>query len=377
MKKIQDKLKLNKKDKKSFYEKLKESLDFEDNLEINSLFHNRHSKYKNKEQDELKVGLIVLFLVILIIFSLAYYFVIFQPAMEEINNEKNTKINEINSIFKDDLANDPTKMVLINQVSNCDTIEELNTLDVKQMAYPAVKSHLTNKINELKDPYDRIEIVTDNSTDIMTIENAYNYINYSTVDQLIAMDIKKVETVIIPLSITRSQAASGLIKEGDTVDIYQLYNDSADTTDTTGFNQTDNNTTIPVEQGQNSRIVGGALVVSILRSKDSGVIDSEISLDESPQPRNFSQNAKLDLNQVLATKASGTLDEKQLNILLSHYGWNLSNYERIANLGDLDVQYMVMVEVPKDHAESLLNNVDNIVLTIPTYDAPSWVNLRN
>lgn len=376
MKKIQDKLKLNKKDKKSFYDKLKDSLDFEDNLEINSLFHNRHSKYKSNEQDELKVGLIVLFLVILIIFSLAYYYVIFQPSMEEINNEKNNKINEINSIFKDDLANDPTKMVLITQVSNCDTIEELNNLDIKQMAYPAVKSHLTNKINQLKDPYDRIEVVTDNSTDIMHVEDANNYINYSTVDELTAIDIKKVNTVIIPLSISRRQAASGLIKEGDTVDIYQLYNQTEDMTDITELNESNNNSTI-VERSQDTRVVGGALVVSILRSKDSGVIDSQISLDEYPQSRNFSQNAKLDLNQVLATKASGTLDEKQLNILLSHYGWNLSNYERITNLGDLEVQYMVMVEVPKDYAESLLNNMDNIVLTIPTYDAPSWVNITN
>lgn len=374
MKKIQDKLKLNRKDKKSFYDKLKDSLDFEGNFETNNLFHNRHSKYKNREQDELKVGLTVLFLVILIIFSLAYYYVIFQPSMEEINNEKNNKINQINSIFKDDLSNDPTRQVLINQVSNCDTIEELNNLDVKQMAYPAVKSHLTNKINELKDPYNRIEIVTNNSTDIMSTDDANNYINYSSVDELTSIDIKKVDTVIIPLSISRLQAASGLIKEGDTVDIYQLHNQ---TQDITPVNESDNNTNISIEQARDSRIVGGALVVSILRSKDSGVIDSEINLEEYPQSRNFSQSAKLDLNQVLATKASGTLDEKQLNILLSHYGWNLSNYERITNLGDLDVQYMVMVEVPKDQAESLLSNVDNIVLTIPTYDAPSWVNLTN
>ena len=377
MKKIKNKLTLTKKNKESLYEKLKNSLDFENNSNNNSLFHNRHSKFKNQEQEELKIGIIVLFLIILIIFSIAYYYMIFQPSMEELNNEKNNKINEINSIFKDDLVNNPTKDVLINQISSAETMEELNSMNVKQMSYPALKTHLIDKVNELKDPYNRIEILTDNSTEIMSVDDANNFISFSTTDELVNMDVKKVNTVIIPLSVSRRQAASGLIKEGDTVDIYQLTNDTEElNVDHLSSNESINDTS---EQNtvKESKVICGAQVVSILRSKDSGIIDSEINLGEFPKTRNFSQTTQLDINQVLAAKTSGTLDDKQLNILLSHYGWNLSNYERISNLGDLDVQYMVMVEVPKDSAKDLLNHMDDIVLTIPTYDAPSWVSLTD
>ena len=61
--------------------------------------------------------------------------------------------------------------------------------------------------------------------------------------------------------------------------------------------------------------------------------------------------------------------------MLDAYGVRLANYERTSNIGDLDVEYIIMVEVSRDSVENLIENMDNIILTIPTYDAPSWVEL--
>ena len=59
--------------------------------------------------------------------------------------------------------------------------------------------------------------------------------------------------------------------------------------------------------------------------------------------------------------------------MLKNYGVKLSNYERQINLGDLDAQYMILIETPQDKVNYVLNNMENIVLTIPTTNAPDWM----
>ena len=59
--------------------------------------------------------------------------------------------------------------------------------------------------------------------------------------------------------------------------------------------------------------------------------------------------------------------------MLENYGVKLSNYERQINLGDLDAEYMLLIETPQDKVNYVLNNMDNIFLTIPTSQAPDWM----
>ena len=59
--------------------------------------------------------------------------------------------------------------------------------------------------------------------------------------------------------------------------------------------------------------------------------------------------------------------------MLEDYGVKLSNYERQINLGDLDAQYMLLIEAPQDKVNFILNNMEDIVLTIPTSEAPDWM----
>ena len=66
-------------------------------------------------------------------------------------------------------------------------------------------------------------------------------------------------------------------------------------------------------------------------------------------------------------------DEKETMNMLKNYGVKLSNYERQINLGDLNAQYMLLIETPQDKVEYVINNMDNIVLTIPTNHAPNWM----
>ena len=184
--------------------------------------------------------------------------------------------------------------------------------------------------------------------------------------------IEAVDSVIIPLSINRKQAASGLITEGNSVDIYKTGSNAQVESESLEENQSQEDNIIT---SRTTKIVGGSQIVSILRSKDSAVIEQNLEMSEYPKSRNISQLSSLDIQQILSSKAAGTYDEQQIKILLDDYGTRLSNYERTSRIGELDVEYIIMLEVPRDSVEYLIDNMDNIILTIPTYDAPSWVKL--
>ncbi len=373
----------------------------------NKTLHRRHSKYFKNNDRELLTGTAIVAIIVILVVSIGYYYAIYSPSMQELEKEKTDKINEVNTIFKDNLSNSSTKQALLAGIDSANSVEELQRIDVESSAYPVLKNELLNQISNCSDKYHRVEVVTNGSPTIMSTSNATNYINSISTSQMVDTSINIVDTVILPVSIDREQAASGLITQGDTVDIYisslssDNYTEESDSeinnttsiddnqTNSTDLenNDTENqtNTTPATDENidvnnsseNNSKIVGGATVVSILRSKDSGSIDSQIELSEYPTERNFSQSNTADIEEILSSKAAGTLDESQLNILLDQYGWRLSDYERTANLGDLDVEYIIMLEVPRNSVESVLNNMDNIILTIPTYDSPSWVNVTS
>ena len=330
----------------------------------------RQNISRKKENEELLTGIIVVFLIITILLSLGYYFLVFAPQQEEFNNLKQEKINRVNSLLDDD--ENHNQEAILSEIERCDNIDSLESLDVDAMIYPILKNSLLDQLNEYKDKYNRVEIHTANSTDIMNINNATNYINSRDSSVLSTISIEPVDSVIVPLSINRKQAASGLISEGDVVDIYKTNNNPPDVSENVDENQSQVDGT---DKSHTTKIVGGSQIISLLRSKDSANIEQNLELSESPKSRNLSQSSSLDIQQILSSRAAGTYDENQIKILLDDYGTRLSNYERTSRIGELDVEYIIMLEVPRDSVEYLIDNMDNIILTIPTYDAPSWVKL--
>ncbi len=368
-------------DFKQYYKEFKKALE-KDTYHKPSLYK-RHSRYYDKKNQELITGAVIFFLVIIIICSVSYYFLILSPSMEELEEHKNMKINELNSIFNDNLTTNPTKQAILSRINKSSSVEEVDNIDIESEVYPILKSQLLNDISEYKDKFNRVELKINDTSSIMEADNATKYIESQTTT-LKDISIAQVDSVIIPLTISRKQAASGLISEGDVVDIYkttisdesiQQTNQSNESLNNTDINETSVNETSNVTTQSTSKLVGGSEIVSILRSKDSGSVDSDIELTSSNNLTNTSQSSSLDIEEVLSSKSAGTYNQSQIKILLDKYGWRLSNYERTSNIGDLDVEYMIMLEVPRDSVEKVISNMDDLILTIPTYDAPSWVNL--
>lgn len=345
----------------------------------------------DSEDEEFNIGLIVLILLVILILSLGYYLLILQPQMQELQEHKNIKTDQLNSIFNTSLDENGNKQAIQAQIDSAQTTQEVDNIDVYAQALPIIKNQLINDMADQKDKYGRVQILTDDTSNIYDTDEAKKYINSLNVEQLSRTSIQKVDTQIIPLSLNRKQAASGLITVGDTVDIYKKNSNtiqeeeisddlesnqsSSEISDDTNDTQTHEDISV-IENQTSNKLVGGATVVSILRSKDSGAVDSNTELNQYPHTRNYSQTIKTDIQQVLQSKASGTLDESQLKVIYEEYGYKLSNYERIANIGELDAEYIIMLEVPSDSVNELIDDMENIILTIPSYDAPSWVDLK-
>src|SRR5690606_710799 len=139
-----------------------------------------------------------------------------------------------------------------------------------------------------------------------------------------------------------------------------------------------NQTTTTTESTSTPKI-SGATVLAILRAKDSGTVDAnlqqsqEIAVNTLTMTNSRSQSASTNVEELLKAAASNTWDESQVTTLLDSYGWKLSDFERASNLGELDVQYMVVLEVPRENALFVMQNSQNLQLTVSTQNAPTWM----
>jgi hypothetical protein len=192
------------------------------------------------------------------------------------------------------------------------------------------------------------------------------------------MDIKTPDTVAVPIMISRLQAAGGLVNVGNSVDVYLRTNASAEQP---AANNTTNQTTQTAQTAvvDNSPKISGATVLAILRARDSGAVNANTSHTQSFDingaglTTGTSQAATGDVEQLLRAAASRNWNEGQLTTLLNAYGWRLSDFERVSNLGELDAQYLILLEVPRENALWLIQNSDSVILTVPTQRAPEWM----
>jgi hypothetical protein len=113
---------------------------------------------------------------------------------------------------------------------------------------------------------------------------------------------------------------------------------------------------------------------------DQNEFSASLSTSQSIAINSLSQNASREqtaassgIEQLLQSGASRAWDESSINALLNAYGVRLDQFERTANFGNLDAEYMVLLEVPRDKAIFLIQNSNAIQLTISTQSAPSWM----
>ena len=339
------------------------------------------------EDQRTLVGALVFGLILIVLVGAGYYFLVYAPYQGTLNDAKQSQINLVNSYYTGPLATDPEAQTLLSEIESSVTPEQASAIDVLGPATTSWQAYQNQQVNTLKDNYSRVQVNYNNSgtqqSIIMKLSDAQQLITQSDAAVLSNMVITTPNTVAIPLILTRLQAAGGVINVGDSVDIYLNSNGTTAVQSTNQTNQTNQSSTGTSSTGassSNTPLVSGATVLAILRSEsDSGTITANLTESQSiaenqiSSSSSTSQSSVTDVDQLLRAAASNTWDPTTINSLLDNYGYNLNNLERVSNLGDLNAQYMVILEIPQQNAMSVIQNMNSLQLVVPTQSAPTWM----
>ena len=322
------------------------------------------------------VGAVVVGIILIVIGIAAFYFISYAPYQDSLNNAKMQKINETSTYFTGPLATDPIKPTLLAEIDAGVTPEQVLAIDVMGPATSSWRTYQNKQIVNKTDPYGRVMISYNDSANnqknnLVNVTDAHSMVNEADANVLYKMDIETPDTVAVPIMISRLQAAGGLINVGNKVDVYLRTNASAQ-----GSNQSN-------QTSSDAPNISGATVLAILRATDSGAINANLTEAAAAAAAvgsvsggasaSASQASSTDVEQLLRAASSGTWNQTQISTLLNSYGWKLSDFERESNLGELDAEYLVVLEVPREDAPFLIQNMDSVMLTVPTQSAPVWM----
>ena len=330
------------------------------------------------EDQRTLVGALVFGLILIILVGAGYYFLVYAPYQGTLNDAKQSQINLVNQYYSGPLATDPEKQTLLSEIESSVTPDQASAINVLGPATTSWQAYQNQQVNTLKDNYSRVQVSYSNvgtqKSIILKVPDAQALISQSDASVLSNMIISTPNTEAIPLILTRLQAAGGVINVGDAVDIYL----SSNGTTTVQSNQT--NQSSGTTQSGSTPIVSGATVLAILRSEsDSGTITANLTEAQSiaenqiSSSSSTSQSSDTDVDQLLRAAASNTWDPTTINSLLDNYGYNLNNLERVSNLGDLNAQYLIILEIPQQNALSVIQNMNSLQLVVPTQSAPTWM----
>ena len=318
----------------------------------------------NDDEKKRKIGIIITTLIVLTLVISAYYFIIYEPSQEQLELARTTKLNELHDLYTGGLEASPNEILLEDKINDAGSAGEVDAINIVTPATKDWKDFHKKSINMNQDKYNRTMAVYENNTKdtIIPASEAMKIVNENDARILSKIKFEKPDTVSVPILVSRLQAGAGLVKVGSVVDIYTNVNSS--------YENTTNNT---------APEISGCTVLSIMRYEENGEIDSEYSKSgmyvngNYTHPQERTKGVSSDVLEMIKGSIVNGYNEKETLDLLEDYGVKLSNYEREINLGDLDAQYMLLVETPQDKVNYLLNNMDDIVLTIPTSEAPDWM----
>ena len=380
---------------------------------------NFKNKLLNKNNSSKNLfGKITFLLIFLVLISSAFYFFVYQPFQNELDLERNSKLNELNALYKGPLAVNENYYTLETRINKAYDVEELKSIDILRSATKDWRLYHSSEIVDSKDEFGRVMMeYGENKNIIMSVKDANDFVKSNDAKTLSNVQFEKVNTVIVPVSISRLQATAGLISVGSVVDIYSLNDNSSeydyeiesnngdlgnnqsenldlDSSESSSkqsvenYDSSDSDTLGPsgeangesLEEFGEGPLVSGATVLAILRSKDSGLVDSTVSKSNTiikgneTNPTENTSSFSSDVEELLKEAVlNSNSNENALDSYLTNYGVRLSNFERMSNLGDLDSNYLILLEVPQSDVNFVINNMDSLILTIPTNFAPNWV----
>lgn len=319
----------------------------------------------SEDEKKKKIGIIITTLILITLITSSYYFLIYEPTQQELTLAKTAKLNELHELYSGALTTSPDSFLLENQINDAKSPEEINQINIMSPATKDWQSFHKKSIYTNQDKYNRTMATYSNESKniILPTAKAIKIVNENNAEVLSKIRFEEPNTVSVPILISRLQAGAGLVNVGSIVDIY------------TNNNQTNES----YNPNNTSPDISGCTVLAIMRYEDNGEIESEYSKSNTvvkgniTNPKENTKTFSSDVLELIKGSIINGYDEEETFKMLKNYGVKLSNYERQINLGDLNAQYMLLIETPQDKVNYVINNMENIVLTIPTAKAPDWM----
>ena len=101
-------------------------------------------------------GKITFILIFLVLISSIFYFFVYQPFQDELNLEKNSKLNEVNALYRGPLELNDNAYSLKSQIDQAYDIEEIKSIDVLMFATKDWRIYHSSKIVSCKDDFGRV-----------------------------------------------------------------------------------------------------------------------------------------------------------------------------------------------------------------------------
>ncbi|WP_457620490.1 DUF515 domain-containing protein [Methanopyrus sp.] len=167
-----------------------------------------------EEKRHAVVGAIVIGLIFLAAGGGAYYFFVYKPYVEKLEKLRAQKLKELNKYFTGPLAASPVRAKLQQQILSAETPEQLQAIDVVGAATVEWRRYLAKQI-KMNQKNGRVELVTPEGPQLLTVKDALNKIRMMGIDQLMKTQVKRPETVLI--AVWADPNKTGPIKIGDKV----------------------------------------------------------------------------------------------------------------------------------------------------------------
>jgi hypothetical protein len=254
---------------------------------------------------------------------------------------------------------------LINQVKILETQEEVAGVDYSKAATLAWRSYITDRYTRNAETTAEVELRVGEEPyrGRETILQTIKQLSYIDLKNAV---IKEVGVEYMPIRVDRSQAVGGLAEPGNTVNIY-FKNESG------VFKLAKNAKVIAILRGSSS---GSISLAESERKSDTGggvegygtatslgigstgaTLSGSYEGSSGLKIRQTETTYTVDIGEIQKAAAASKLPENYIEDVLANYGLKLNAIERETNIGDLDIEYLMLFEVRSEEVPILVSKV--------------------
>jgi hypothetical protein len=347
------------------------------------------------------VGIVIVILIIGSVFLVCYNFLI-KPMREKqkviekekeilivgLDQAKSQKIAEINDAFSGLPSEYATERAqLLDSVNSAQTTSEVQAIDVAGPATQAWRSYMIDEAKKMAERVDKIEMRVEATASYKTyrgLDEIIQAINKMSYSELKGAMIREFAVEYVPIRLKRDKLAGGYPKPGSLIDIYyksaEGLNKLATDAKVIAFLRSKESGKIAVSESERKMETGGGVSVEGYTTATiggMGAISETGPASVGYKTIETSTTYAVNIEELQKAAAASKIPESYITSTLEEYGIKLKTIEEEMNIGDFDVEFLVLVEVSEDEAPNIISTQftqedrDKIIVTISKTE--SWM----